>query len=66
MRGDIAGLKADMGTVKTELRVHLRTLGILLQEGGLRAAVNGIAKENVTPGEVEATISIACSMRCPR
>lgn len=55
VKGDIAGLKADMTTVKSELRVHSRTLDIVLQEGRLlRAAVHDIAKENVTPGEVEA------------
>jgi len=55
MQGDIAGLKTDMAAVKTEVRVHSRTLEILLQEGRLlRAAVNDFAKENVTPGEVEA------------
>ncbi len=55
MRGDIAGLKVDMTTVKTELRVHSRTLDIMLQEGRLlRAAVNDIAKEMSPPGEVEA------------
>ena len=62
IQGDIAGLKtdmssvkADLGGVKTEVRVHSRTLDILLQESRLlRAAVNDFAKENVTPGEVEA------------
>src|SRR5258708_21625104 len=55
MGADIGRLTADMSAVKTELRVHTRTLDILLQEGRLlRAAVNDIAKENVTPGEVEA------------
>jgi hypothetical protein len=51
IQGDIAGLKADMTTVKTELRVHSQTLDVLLQEGRLlRAAVNDIAKENVKGG----------------
>ncbi|HKD24687.1 MAG TPA: hypothetical protein VKC66_02045 [Xanthobacteraceae bacterium] len=55
MGGDIVGLKTDMAAVKTELRIHTRTLNILLQEGRMvRAAVNDIARENVTPGEVEA------------
>jgi hypothetical protein len=55
VKNDIAGLKTDMITVKTESRVHSRTLDILLQEGRLlRAGVNDLAKENVTPGEVEA------------
>ena len=55
IQGDIAGMKADMASVKTDVRVHSRTLDILLQEGRLlRAAVNDFAKDNVTPGEVEA------------
>src|SRR5215813_38818 len=55
MGGDTVGLKTDMSAVKTELRIHTRTLNILLQEGRMvRAAVNDIARENVTPGEVEA------------
>ncbi len=44
-----------MGAVKTELRVHSQTLDVLLQEGRmLRTAINDLARENVTPGEVEA------------
>jgi len=62
IQGDIAGLKTDVSAVrvdlagvKTEVRAHSRTLDILLQERRLlRAAVNDFAKENVTPGEVEA------------
>jgi ubiquinone biosynthesis protein UbiJ len=62
MRGDMAALNgkvdrvaADLTAVKTEQRSHSRTLNILVQEGRLvRAAVNDIAKENVTPGEMEA------------
>jgi ubiquinone biosynthesis protein UbiJ len=46
---------ADLASVKTDVRVHSRTLDILLQKGRiLGAAVNDFAKENVTPGEVEA------------
>jgi ubiquinone biosynthesis protein UbiJ len=46
---------ADQTAMKTEQRTHSRTLGIVLQEGRLmRAAVNDIAKENVTSGEMEA------------
>jgi hypothetical protein len=45
IQGDIAGLKADLVGVKTEVRVHSRTLDILLQEGRLlRAAVNDFAQ----------------------
>jgi ubiquinone biosynthesis protein UbiJ len=62
MRGDMIALNdkvdriaTDLTAVKTEERGHSRTLGILLQEARLlRAAVNDIAKENVTPGEMEA------------
>src|SRR5215471_11577029 len=51
MGGDIVSLKADMAAVKAELRIHTRTLNILLQEGRMvRAAVNDIARENVMPG----------------
>ncbi len=51
IQGDIAGLKADLAGVKTEVRVHSRTLNILLQEGRLlRAAVNDFAMENVGRG----------------
>lgn len=55
MKTDIAAVKTDIAAMKTEQRSHSRTLSILLQEGRLmRAAVNDIAKENVTPGEMEA------------
>jgi ubiquinone biosynthesis protein UbiJ len=62
MRSDIIALNGrldriatDLTAVKTEQRAHSRTLGVLVQEGRLlRAAVNDIAKENVTPGEMEA------------
>jgi hypothetical protein len=37
IQADIAGMKADMTSVKTDVRVHSRTLGILLQEGRLLA-----------------------------
>jgi hypothetical protein len=41
--------------VITEQRVHSRLLDILKQDYRLlRSAVNDIAKENVTPGEIEA------------
>src|SRR5215467_11122157 len=53
------------GAVSPQLRIHTRTLNILLQEGRMvRAAVNDIARENVTPGEVEAT-STSCGMTYP-
>lgn len=48
-------IAADQAAMKTEQRTQTRTLGILLQEGRLmRAAVNDIAKDDVTPGEMEA------------
>jgi hypothetical protein len=55
IQGDMAGLKADMMTVMTELRVHSETFDVLLQEGRmLRGAVNEPARRNVTRGEVDA------------
>jgi hypothetical protein len=60
IQGDIAGLKADISAVKTELRIHSETFDVLLQEGRmLRSAVNDSAskdstRRNVTRGEVEA------------
>ncbi len=53
MRGDMIGLVDKVDRIVTEQRAHSHTLGVLLQEGRLlRAAVNDIAKENVTPGEI--------------
>jgi hypothetical protein len=55
IQGDIAGLKADMMTVMTELRVHSETFDVLLQEGRmLRGAVNESARRSVARGEVDA------------
>jgi ubiquinone biosynthesis protein UbiJ len=55
LQGDIAGLKADMMSVVTELRVHSETFDVLLQEGRmLRGAVNDPGRRYVTRGEVEA------------
>lgn len=55
MQGDIAGLKADMMSVVTELRIHSETFDVLLQEGRLlRGAVNDSARRSVARGEVEA------------
>jgi hypothetical protein len=55
LSGKVDRVAADQTAIKTEQRTHSRTLGVLLQEGRLmRAAVNDIAKENVTPGEMEA------------
>jgi ubiquinone biosynthesis protein UbiJ len=55
VKTDVAAVKEDVASLKTVQRTQSRTLGILLQEGRLiRAAVNDIAKENVTPGEMEA------------
>lgn len=50
-----SAVKVDVAAIKTEQRSHSRTLTVVLQEGRLlRAVVNDIAKENVTPGEMEA------------
>jgi ubiquinone biosynthesis protein UbiJ len=62
IRADMASLTAkvdhissDQSVFRTEQRTQSRTLNILLQEGRMvRAAVNDLAKENVTPGEMEA------------
>jgi ubiquinone biosynthesis protein UbiJ len=55
LQGDIAGLKSDMMSVMTELRVHSETFDILLQQGRmLRGAVNDSARRNIARGEVEA------------
>jgi ubiquinone biosynthesis protein UbiJ len=55
IRCEIAGLKADMMAVITELRVHSETFDVLLQEGRmLRGAVNDPGRRYVTRGEVEA------------
>jgi len=55
MRSDMIALNAKVDRIATEQRAHSRTLGVLLQEARLlRAAVNDIAKENVTSGEMEA------------
>jgi hypothetical protein len=55
IHGDIAGLKADMMSVMTELRVHSETFDVLLREGRmLRGAVNESARRNIARGEVEA------------
>jgi ubiquinone biosynthesis protein UbiJ len=55
IQGEIAGLKADMMAIVTELRVHSETFDVLLQEGRmLRGAVNDPSRRNVSRGEVEA------------
>ena len=55
VRSDMAAINTKLDRVVTEQRSHARTLNILVQEGRLvRAAVNDVAKENVTPGEMEA------------
>jgi hypothetical protein len=46
---------ADMAELRTDVRSHTRTLNILVQDTRLtRAAMNDVARESVTPGEVEA------------
>jgi ubiquinone biosynthesis protein UbiJ len=55
IRGDIAGLKANIGAVAAELRVHTETFDVLLQEGRtLRGIVNDSARRSIGRGEVEA------------
>lgn len=55
LNGKVDRVAADLTAVKTEQRSYSRTLNILVREGRLvRAAVNDIAKEKVTPGEMEA------------
>jgi hypothetical protein len=55
IQGDIAGMKANVNAVETELRIHTETFDVLLQEGRtLRAAVNDSARRNIARGEVEA------------
>jgi ubiquinone biosynthesis protein UbiJ len=55
IQGEIAGLKAEMMAVVTELRVHSETFDVLLQEGRmLRSAVSDPSRRNVSRGEVEA------------
>jgi hypothetical protein len=62
IQGDIASVEADMSVLRSdvgEIRVqgigHTRLLGILQQDTRMiRAAVNDIAKTEVTSGEVEA------------
>jgi ubiquinone biosynthesis protein UbiJ len=55
VRADVAAVKADVAAIKIEQRTQSRLLDILKQDGRLlRSAVNDLAKENVTPGEVEA------------
>jgi ubiquinone biosynthesis protein UbiJ len=55
IQGEIAGLKADMMAIVTELRVHSETFDVLLEEGRmLRGAVSDPSRRNVSRGEVEA------------
>jgi ubiquinone biosynthesis protein UbiJ len=55
IQGEIAGLKADMMAIVTELRIHSETFDVLLQEGRmLRGAVGDPSRRNVSRSEVEA------------
>ena len=48
-------LRLDVTQLRTGLNLHTRLLTSLQQDTRLiRAAINDVAKENVTPGEVEA------------
>jgi hypothetical protein len=62
-------IATDVVTIKAEQRIHSRNIDIPLQEGRLlRAAVNDIAKENVTAGAIEAipTTLHKCAAKSPR
>src|ERR1700685_230953 len=53
--GDLVAVKGDLIAVKTEVGGHTRTLDVLRQDVRMiRAAVNDIARIDVTSGEVEA------------
>jgi len=55
MGGDLAAVKTDMVELRRQVGIHTRTLDILSQDTRMiRAAVNDIAKVDVTAGEVEA------------
>jgi archaellum component FlaC len=52
---DLNTVKGDLIAVKTEVGGHTRTLDVLRQDVRMiRAAVNDIARTDVTSGEVEA------------
>ena len=52
---DITGLKTDMAELRRQGNIHARALDILSQDTRMiRAAVNDIARVDVTAGEVEA------------
>jgi Cu/Ag efflux protein CusF len=54
LQTDIAGLKTDVAELRRQGNVHARTLDILSQDARMiRAAVNDIARVDVTAGEVE-------------
>lgn len=49
MGGDLAAVKLDVGSVKTDMRTHTRTVDILSKDVRMiRAAVNDIAKADAT------------------
>src|SRR5215813_791457 len=51
---DITGLKTDMAELRRQGNIHARALDILSQDTRMiRAAVNDIARVDVTAGEVE-------------
>jgi chromosome segregation ATPase len=62
VKADLASVKADLASVKTDVAAlqrqgasHTRTLDVLRQDVRMiRAAVNDIARTDVTSGEVEA------------
>jgi hypothetical protein len=55
LKTDVAGVKSDVVAVNRQVGGHTRTLNVLQQDVRLiRAAVNDIARTDVTSGEVEA------------
>jgi hypothetical protein len=55
LKTDITGLKMDMAELRRQGNIHARALDILSQDTRMiRAAVNDIARVDVTAGEVEA------------
>lgn len=55
LKTDVAALKTDVAALQRQAGSHTRTLNVLQQDVRMiRAAVNDIARTDVTSGEVEA------------
>jgi hypothetical protein len=55
LKADVAVIKADIAAIKTEQHTHAGFLDVLQQDVRLiRAAVNDMARTDVTAGEIEA------------